>query len=68
WLQQCGVQLSDDGLKKPLYNPETMETNVQGLFLAGVVCGGLETHKWFIENSRVHADLIIAAISSHHSD
>jgi thioredoxin reductase len=36
-----------------------METNVKGLYLAGVVCGGLETHKWFIENSRVHAEMIV---------
>jgi thioredoxin reductase (NADPH) len=64
WLQQCGVTLSDDGLMKPLYDPETMETNVAGLYLAGVVCGGLETHKWFIENSRVHAEMIIRSIIS----
>jgi thioredoxin reductase (NADPH) len=32
--------------------------------LAGVVCGGMETHKWFIENSRVHANLILDCISS----
>jgi len=36
-----------------------METNVDGLFLAGVICGGMETHKWFIENSRVHAKMIV---------
>ncbi|WP_118974913.1 YpdA family putative bacillithiol disulfide reductase [Taibaiella koreensis] len=59
WLERCGVQLSDDGLKRPQHDPLTMETNVPGLYLAGVVCGGLETHKWFIENSRVHANLII---------
>lgn len=64
WLQQCGVNLSDDGLMKPIYNPKTMETNVAGLYLAGVVCGGLETHKWFIENSRVHAEMIIRSIMS----
>lgn len=62
WLKQCGITLSDDGLRKPNYNPETMETNVAGLYLAGVVCGGLETHKWFIENSRVHAGMIIQDI------
>jgi hypothetical protein len=36
-----------------------METNVKNLYLAGVVCGGLKTNKWFIENSRVHAEMII---------
>jgi thioredoxin reductase (NADPH) len=41
-----------------------METNVKGLYLAGVICGGLQTNKWFIENSRVHADMIIEAIEN----
>ncbi|MGJ8592821.1 MAG: YpdA family putative bacillithiol disulfide reductase [Aquaticitalea sp.] len=58
FLKDAGVTLSDDKLKLPNYNPETMETNVEGLYLAGVICGGMETHKWFIENSRVHAKLI----------
>jgi thioredoxin reductase (NADPH) len=39
-----------------------MMTHVEGLYLAGVVCGGLKTNKWFIENSREHADLIVADI------
>ncbi|HEY8400410.1 MAG TPA: hypothetical protein VIK89_04065, partial [Cytophagaceae bacterium] len=43
----------------PHHNPETMETNVEGMYLAGVVCGGLNTHLWFIENSRIHAKIII---------
>ena len=64
FLENMGVQLSDDELKIPTYNPETMETNVKGLFLAGVVCGGMQTHKWFIENSRVHASMIVDYITS----
>jgi len=44
-----------------------METNVQGLYLAGVICGGMETHKWFIENSRVHAAMILDSIVSKNS-
>jgi hypothetical protein len=39
-----------------------MESNVTGLYLAGVICGGKETHKWFIENSRIHAKMIITDI------
>lgn len=58
FLKKLGVHLSSDGKKLPSYNPETMETNVPGLYLAGVICGGMETHKWFIENSRIHAGLI----------
>ncbi|PQJ15658.1 YpdA family putative bacillithiol disulfide reductase [Aureicoccus marinus] len=59
FLDTLGVQLSNDGLKKPHYRPETMESNIEGLYLAGVICGGMETHKWFIENSRIHAPMIV---------
>jgi thioredoxin reductase len=62
FLKTLGVTLSKDGKSLPAYNPETMETNVTGLFLAGVICGGMETHKWFIENSRIHAPAIINTI------
>jgi thioredoxin reductase (NADPH) len=64
FLQNMGIQLSEDETKTPHYNPDTMETNVKGLFLAGVVCGGMQTHKWFIENSRIHAAMIIDYITS----
>lgn len=64
FLKQCGIHLSGDGLFTPTYHPETMETNVDGLYLAGVVCGGMETHKWFIENSREHAAIIFRHIQS----
>jgi len=59
FLQNMGIDLSEDGKKIPQYNEETMETNVKGIYLAGVICGGVETHKWFIENSRVHAEMIM---------
>ena len=64
FLKSIGIELSQDDLLKPQYNPETMETNVPGIYLAGVICGGMETHKWFIENSRVHAKTIISDILS----
>lgn len=63
FLKEIGVKLSEDNLKIPQYNPETMETNISGLFLAGVICGGMETHKWFIENSRIHAEIIAREIA-----
>ena len=62
FLESCGIELSEDGLFIPNYNPDTMETNIKGIYLAGVVCGGMETHKWFIENSRVHAEMIFSSI------
>ncbi|MDT8347158.1 MAG: YpdA family putative bacillithiol disulfide reductase [Flavobacteriaceae bacterium] len=67
FLSTMGIEIrkekaGDKSLRKPMYDAHTMETNQQGIYLAGVVCGGDETHKWFIENSRVHAPLIIEAI------
>lgn len=62
FLEKAGIQLSDDEWRRPKYNPDTMETNVPGVYLAGVVCGGMDTGVWFIENSRDHADKIIAHI------
>lgn len=61
-LARLGIQLSADDKRYPSYNPETMETNRKGMYLAGVICGGMDTHLWFIENSRVHADQIIGHI------
>ena len=68
FLENMGITFSDDEKRLPTYDPETMETNVEGLYLAGVICGGMETHKWFIENSRVHAPIIIEAIKKKASE
>ncbi|HEY6899328.1 MAG TPA: NAD(P)-binding domain-containing protein, partial [Puia sp.] len=62
FLRRCGIQLSDDTRLQPFYDPQTMETNVKNLYLAGVVCGGMNTHIWFIENSRIHAEIIMRSI------
>ncbi len=62
-LERWGIKLSEDAKKIPEYNQQTMETNVKGLYLAGVICGGMETHKWFIENSRIHAKMIVEDIN-----
>ena len=59
FMEKLGIRFHDDEFHTPVYNEETMETNVKNLFLAGVVCGGLKTNKWFIENSRVHAEMIV---------
>ena len=64
FLRHMGVQLSDDAKQCPAYNGETMESNRPGIYLAGVVCGGMDTHIWFIENSREHARKIIRAIKT----
>ena len=62
FLRRIGIDVPTAPPMIPAHNPETMETNIAGLYLAGVVCGGLNTHLWFIENSRVHADIIIQHI------
>ncbi|WP_370583311.1 YpdA family putative bacillithiol disulfide reductase [Pedobacter sp. ASV28] len=59
-LANLGVQFDKE--QNPIHHTETMETNVPGLYLAGVVCGGMDTHKWYIENSRVHAEQIMKHI------
>ncbi len=64
FLEKLGIELSLDEKRLPNYNPDTMESNIEGLYLAGVICGGMETHKWFIENSRIHAPIIIQSIKS----
>ena len=61
-LKNLGVEMGDG--VQPFYNEETMESNLPGLYLAGVVCGGMDTHKWYIENSRVHAEQIFAHIAA----
>lgn len=63
FMESLGIQFHDDAYHTPVYDETTMETNVPNLYLAGVVCGGLKTNKWFIENSRVHAELIAKALS-----
>lgn len=63
-LRRFGIQIDQQNACLPDHNPETMETNIEGLYLAGVVCGGLNTHKWFIENSRVHAEKIVRKVAA----
>ncbi|MBL7728584.1 MAG: YpdA family putative bacillithiol disulfide reductase, partial [Dinghuibacter sp.] len=62
FLRKLNIHLSDDEVMKPWVNEETFETNVSGIYLAGVICGGMNTHRLFIENSREHAVKIIRAI------
>jgi thioredoxin reductase (NADPH) len=63
FLRGLGIQLSEDEVCKPSYNDENYESNMKGIYLAGVICGGMNTHRLFIENSREHAEKIINDIS-----
>ena len=62
FLRKTGIRLSEDEKMYPAYDKDSQETNRKNIFLAGVVCGGMDTHVWFIENSRVHAEKIISKI------
>ncbi|HEY9488175.1 MAG TPA: YpdA family putative bacillithiol disulfide reductase [Chryseosolibacter sp.] len=62
FMESLGIRFQDDEYHTPVYDEVTMETNVPNLYLAGVVCGGLKTNKWFIENSRVHAEMIVKEV------
>ncbi|MBW3468895.1 YpdA family putative bacillithiol disulfide reductase [Arthrospiribacter ruber] len=61
-LDQLGVELSLDEKRQPCYDQTNQESNVPGVYLAGVVCGGLNTREFFIENSIVHAEQIVKHI------
>lgn len=62
FLRKMGIQLSDDAVMKPQINEDTCETNIENIYLAGVICGGMNTHRLFIENSREHAEKIMQSI------
>lgn len=63
FLNKIGIQCETDENDTPFYNPNSHETNIAGLFVAGVVCGGKHTSRFFIENSMEHAQKIIQSIS-----
>ena len=58
FLQKIGINLSKDENLIPYFDSTTFETNVKGMYIAGVVCSGQLTSKWFIENSLSHANSI----------
>ena len=59
FIRRVGVNVDPETLK-PELDPETMETNVPGMYCAGVIVGGRDSNKIFIENSRIHAKKIVA--------
>ena len=59
WTSQIG----DDRIERPIYDETTFETSRPGVYLAGTVCGGLKTGRWFIENGRFHARQIAKHIA-----
>lgn len=62
FIRRMGVAI-DEATGEPYYNPETMESNVPGLFIAGVIAAGNDANTIFIENGRFHGCQIATAIS-----
>ncbi|MBS4173301.1 YpdA family putative bacillithiol disulfide reductase [Bacillus sp. FJAT-49736] len=61
FIKKMGVEI-DDETGKPKFNEETMETNVEGIFIAGVIAAGNNANEIFIENGRFHGGLIAKSI------
>src|SRR5690606_32694909 len=57
FLKKMNISI-DEQTGRPLFNSETMETNVGGIFIAGVIAAGNNANEIFIENGRFHGDLI----------
>ncbi|MBS1517505.1 MAG: YpdA family putative bacillithiol disulfide reductase [Bacteroidetes bacterium] len=62
FLKNSGIKINPDNV--PYFRKSNFETNVKGLYLAGVVCGGINTDKYFIENSIKHSGIIIRSIKN----
>jgi thioredoxin reductase (NADPH) len=62
-LDALGIERGEDDAMTPVHDDTTFETNRKGIYLAGTVCGGLRTGRWFIENGRHHAEQIAAHIA-----
>jgi len=57
-LKRCGIKVTPES-KEPMYNPETFETNIENLYVAGTLTAGIRTEKVFIENGRLHGIQIV---------
>jgi thioredoxin reductase (NADPH) len=68
FLESLGFDFADDGYRTPIFDEATFETTRPGVFIAGTVCGGYQTSRWFIENGRFHARQIMKHLAGHLSD
>lgn len=63
FMKHLGIRINEDDEKKlPVFEEATLETNLSNVYLAGVVCAGMQTSKLFIENTRNHGELIVQSI------
>jgi thioredoxin reductase (NADPH) len=68
FLEALGIDIGDDPCRTPVYDETTFETSRRGMYIAGTVCGGLQTGRWFIENGRFHARQIAKHIAHGKAD
>lgn len=61
-LERLGLDIPEEPPRIPQHDPDTLETTLPNVYLAGVVCAGMNTSKLFIENTRDHGDVIIENI------
>ena len=64
WDLQTNAGIELDDRRAPIYDPETFETTVPGLFVAGGALAGIDTGTIFIENGRFHGEKIVEVIAS----
>jgi thioredoxin reductase (NADPH) len=64
FLEKLGIEIQKNESQLPKFNEKTFQTNIAGIYIAGVIIGGLKTGQWFIENTRFHAEKIIHHIKS----
>jgi thioredoxin reductase (NADPH) len=63
FLERLGIGLADDSIRAPIFNENDFETTRPGVYVAGTVCGGYQTNRWFIENGRFHARQIMTHVT-----
>ena len=68
FLESIGITFADDGWRTPIFDEATFESARPGVFLAGTVCGGLKTNRWFIENGRFHARQIATHLAGQRTE
>jgi thioredoxin reductase (NADPH) len=68
FLESLGLTFANDGFRTPVFDETSFETARSGMYIAGTVCGGLQTNRWFIENGRFHAQQIAKHIAGERTE
>ena len=68
FLESLELKFANDGFRTPIFDETSFETTRPGIYIAGTVCGGLQTNRWFIENGRFHAQQIAKHIAGERTE